>query len=108
MRTMACARIAILAIEFVVVALVQTATAHEEQHTSLPHGPLKLVDPKTDYRGVTNRKLSGSRQSDKALKAGLPHRIGDVLGISNIAHDDQKFCAGRGRDGDGAETEQPL
>jgi hypothetical protein len=57
---------------------------------------------------VRPRKLSGSHQSSKALKAGLPHRVGDVLGISNIAHDDQKFCARRGRDGDGADTEQSL
>ncbi len=51
------------------------------------------------------RKLSGSHQSGKALKAGLPHRVGDMLGILNNAHDDQKFGARRGRDGDGAETE---
>ncbi len=57
---------------------------------------------------IRPRKLSGSHQSGKALKTGLPHRVGDMLGISNIAHDDQKFGAGRGRDGEGAETEQPL
>jgi hypothetical protein len=38
MPTMACVRIAILIIEFLLVALVQTATAREEQQTSLPHG----------------------------------------------------------------------
>jgi len=50
---MACARIAILVIEFVLVALVQTATAREEQQTSLPHGLLRhrarsvLIPPST-------------------------------------------------------------
>ena len=53
MPTMACARVAILVIEFVLVALVQTATAREEQQTSLPHGLLRhrarsvLIPPST-------------------------------------------------------------
>ncbi len=57
---------------------------------------------------IRSRKLSGSRQSGKALKAGLPHHVSDLLRIPNVADDNQKFRARRGRDGDGAETEQPL
>jgi hypothetical protein len=60
MPTMACARIAILVIEFVVVALVQTATAREEQHTSLPHGPLKLVEPEPTIAASPIERLKAS------------------------------------------------
>ncbi len=44
MPTMAGARITILVIEVVLVALVQTATARDEQHTSLTHWTLKRTD----------------------------------------------------------------
>ncbi len=59
-------------------------------------------------RSITLLKAQPSHKSSKALEPGVPHYVSDLLGIPNIAHNNQKFCARRGRDGDGAETEQPL
>ena len=83
---MACARIAILVIEFVVVALVQTATAHEEQHTSLPHGPLKLVEPEPTIAAlpiaalpIEGLRASELRDSFEEIHNGHRHEAIDIL-----------------------------
>jgi hypothetical protein len=60
---MARVRIAILIIAFVVVALVQTATALEE-HTSLPHGPLQLVEPDLTIAPLPIERLKASELRD--------------------------------------------
>lgn len=81
MPTTACARIAILIIEFVLVALVQTATAHEEQHTSLPHGPLKLVEPEPALAAlpIEGLKASELRDSFEEIHNGHSHQAIDII-----------------------------
>ena len=81
MPTMACARIAILVVEFVVVALVQTATAYEKQHTSLPHGPLKLVEPEPTIAALPIEGLRASelRDSFEEIHNGHRHEAIDII-----------------------------
>jgi murein DD-endopeptidase MepM/ murein hydrolase activator NlpD len=70
---MACARIGILVIEFVLVALVQTATALEE-HTSLPHGSLKLVAPELTVAALPIEGLKASELRDNFEEIHNGHR----------------------------------
>ena len=86
MPIMAYARIAILVIEFVLVALVQTATAHEGQHTSLPHGPLKLVEPETTIAAlpiaalpIEGLRASELRDSFEEIHNGHRHEAIDII-----------------------------
>ena|ERR1700674_2706413 len=77
---MACVRIAILVIAFVVVALVQTATALEE-HTSLPHGPLKLVKPELTIAAlpIEGLKASELRDNFEEIHNGHRHEAIDIM-----------------------------
>jgi hypothetical protein len=51
-------RIAILVIEVVLVALVQPATAREEQHISIPHGPLNRDARFIQLRGCLSEAMA--------------------------------------------------
>jgi murein DD-endopeptidase MepM/ murein hydrolase activator NlpD len=78
---MACARIAILVIEFVLVALVQTATAHEEQHTSLSHGSLMLAEPELTIEAlpIEGLKASELRNNFEEIHNGHRHEAIDII-----------------------------
>jgi len=77
----ACARVGILIIGFVLVALVQTATAYEKQHTSLPHGPLKLVEPEPTIAALPIEGLRASelRDSFEEIHNGHRHEAIDII-----------------------------
>jgi murein DD-endopeptidase MepM/ murein hydrolase activator NlpD len=78
---MAGMRIAILVIEVVLVALVQTATAREEQHTNLPHGPLKLVEPELTIAvlPIEDLKASELRDTFEEIHDGHRHEAIDII-----------------------------
>ena len=81
MPTMARMRIAILVIEVVLVALVQTAIACEEQHISLPHGPLKLVEPELTIAAlpIEGLKASELRDTFEEIHNGHRHEAIDII-----------------------------
>jgi hypothetical protein len=81
MPTMACARIFILVIEVVLVALVQTATACEEQHISLPHGHLKLVEPELTIAAspIEGLKASELRNNFEEIHNKHRHEAIDIM-----------------------------
>jgi hypothetical protein len=74
-------RIAILVIEVVLVALVQTAIACEEQHISLPHGPLKLVEPELTIAAlpIEGLKASELRDTFEEIHNGHRHEVIDII-----------------------------
>src|SRR3984893_444240 len=81
MPPMACARIGILVIEFVLIALVQTATAHDEQDTSLTHGPLKLAQPELTIAALPIEGLKASELCDnfEEIHNGHRHEAIDII-----------------------------
>ncbi len=79
--TMAGARVTILVIEVVLVALVQTATAREGQHTNLPQGPLTLVEPKLTVAALPIEGLKASELHDnfEEIRNGHRHEAIDII-----------------------------
>ena len=78
---MACARVGILVIEFVLVALVQTATARDEQDTSLTHGPPKLAQPGLTIAAlpIEGLKASELRDNFEEIHNGHRHEAIDII-----------------------------
>jgi murein DD-endopeptidase MepM/ murein hydrolase activator NlpD len=81
MPTMPGMRIAILVIEVVLVALVQPATAREEQHISIPHGPLKLAEAELTIAAspIEGLKVSELRDSFEEIHNGHRHEAIDII-----------------------------
>src|SRR5216683_3396331 len=77
---MACVRIPILVIECVLVALVQTAAAGEEQ-PHLPHGGLKLVAPELTIATlpIEGLKASELRDNFEEIHNGHRHEAIDII-----------------------------
>ena len=106
MPTMAGMRIAILVIEVVLVALVQTAIACEEQHISLPHGPLKLVEPELTIAAlpIEGLKASELRDTFEEIHDGHRHEAIDIIKPNGTPgprrrgrHDSEAFLEQGGR-----------
>lgn len=74
MPRMARARIAILVIEFVLVALVQTVAAYDEQHTSLSHGLLRRMEPELTIAALPIEGLKASELRDNFAEIHNGHR----------------------------------
>jgi peptidoglycan LD-endopeptidase LytH len=81
MPQMGCARIGILVIEFVLVTLVQTATARDEQDTSLTHGPPKLAQPGLTIAAlpIEGLKASELRDNFEEIHNGHRHEAIDIM-----------------------------